>query len=124
MKKTVMIDNKAVDFESTAAFMIKYKKQFGQNALKEIALLANTIQRVKEKAKRENLDAETETLELLEHLDMEVLYNLIWIFAYTADHSIPSLEDWLDSFEDFPLSEVLEAVMELLSASFSSKKKH
>lgn len=123
MKKTVIIDGKAVGFESTAAFMIKYKKQFGKNALKEIAELANTIQKIKKKAKKENLDQETETLEMLEHLDMEVLYNLIWVFAYTADRSIPCLEDWLDSFEDFPLAEVLETVTELLTASFSSKKK-
>lgn len=123
MKRTVMIDGKAVGFESTAAFVIKYKKQFGKNALKDIASMANTLQKVKKTAAKENLDQEAETLELLEHLDMEVLYNLIWIFAYTADKSIPCLEDWLDSFDDFPLVDVLNVVTELLEASFSNKKK-
>lgn len=84
--------------------------------------MANTLQKVKKTAAKENLDQEAETLELLEHLDMEVLYNLIWIFAYTADKSIPCLEDWLDSFEDFPLVDVLNVVTELLEASFSNKK--
>jgi len=56
-------------------------------------------------------------------LDMEVFYNICWTLAKTADNSISEPLEWLDTFEVFPLMEILPELQELMMSSLSSKKK-
>ena len=36
-------------------------------------------------------------------LDTEVIYNIIWVLAKTADKTIPPLIEWLDEFDSIDL---------------------
>lgn len=115
MEKILTIDGRQVKFKSTGAFLLKYKMQFGRDAIQDIFKLQNAI------------DTKTNEIKNLEVLDLEVFYNLIWTLAKTADPSLPPPVEWLDSFSEFPLIEIIPEVMDMifscLQSTATSKKK-
>jgi hypothetical protein len=108
MEKTLTIDGRQVRFKSTGAFLLRYKAQFGRDPLQDIYKLANAI------------DKENNQIMHIELLDLEIFYNLVWTLAKTADPSIPSPMEWLDSFDSFPLDTALPELIDLILASFTS----
>lgn len=115
MEKTLNIDGKEVKFKSTGAYLLRYKAQFKRDAMQDIFKLAGA------------LDTETGQIVDIEALDLEVFYNLVWTLAKTANPDIPEPLEWLDSFSEFPLLEIIPEIAELifscLSSSVKSKKK-
>lgn len=113
MEKTIIIDNKEVRLKSTGATPIRYKAQFGKDYFAEIMKLSSLG-----KLDLENLEAND-----LSALDMEVFYNFIYVLAKTADHTLPDPISWLDSFDEFPILEVIPEIQDILMSSMQSKKK-
>lgn len=115
MERILTIDGRQVKFKSTGAFLLKYKAQFQRDALKDILKLQNTI------------DPETNEMKDIEALDLEVFYNLIWVLAKTADPNLQPPEEWLDTFSEFPLMDIVPQVMDMIlsciTSTVSSKKK-
>jgi len=111
MEKILTIDGRQVKFKSTGAFLLRYKAQFGRDAIQDIFKLQNAI------------DMKINELKDISALDLEVFYNLIWTLAKTADSSIPPPMEWLDTFSEFPLVEIIPEVMELIMASLQSTAK-
>ncbi len=98
MEKTILIDGRAVPFKATASFLLRYKNQFGRDALDEI----NRMQAAVDEG----------------NVDIEALYNMAWVLAKTADPTIPAPLDWLDTFETFPIYEVFPQINSLIVESF------
>lgn len=115
MEKILTIDGRQVKFKSTGAFLLKYKAQFGRDALQDIFKLLNAV------------NIETHEIKDISALDLEVFYNLVWTLAKTADHSLPPPMEWLDTFSEFPLvdiiPEVLDMILSCLQSTAVSKKK-
>ena len=107
MEKILTIDGRQVKFKSTGAFLLRYKAQFGRDAIQDILRLQSAID---SKGRVKNIDT----------LDLEVFYNLIWTLAKTADPSIPPPLEWLDEFAEFPLSEIVPEVIDMIFASLGS----
>lgn len=114
MEKTLTIDGKQVKFKSTAATMLRYKAQFGRDMIRDFSVLQSAFQKTKKGIKVVDIDK----------LDMETIYNLIWVFAKTADKSIPDVMNWFDTFETFPLVNVLSELTELLTSSLRVDRKN
>jgi hypothetical protein len=114
MQKILTIDGRQVKFKSTGAFLLRYKAQFGRDAIQDILRLQSAIDN---KGQIKNIDT----------LDLEVFYNLIWTLAKTADPSIPPPLEWLDEFSEFPLMDILPEVMDMIfscmQSTVESKKK-
>jgi len=114
VEKVLTIDGRQVTFKSTGAFMLRYKAQFGRDAVQDIFKLQ---QAVDVKGQIADINA----------LDLEVFYNLVWTLAKTADPLIPPLFEWLDTFSEFPLIDIIPEVMDMmfssLTVSVKSKKK-
>ena len=115
MEKTIEIDNKQVNFKSTASTPLRYKAQFHKDYFAEILKLENLRKTMKSK---KLTDAEK-----LSNIDFELFYNIAWIFAKTADKTILEPLEWLDNFETFPLEIVLPELMDLMTSSMQVKKK-
>lgn len=111
MEKILTIDGRQVKFKSTGAFLLRYKAQFGRDAIQDIFKLQSAI------------DLKTKELKDVSALDLEVFYNLVWTLAKTADPNIPPPLEWLDSFSEFPLVEIIPEVMDLIMASLQSTAK-
>lgn len=114
MEKILTIDGRQVRFKSTGAFLLRYKAQFGRDALQDIFKLQDAVD---SKNRIKNIDA----------LDLEVFYNLVWTLAKTADPSIPPPLEWLDEFSEFPLMDIIPEIVDMvfscLTSTVESKKK-
>ena len=114
MEKTLTIDGRQVAFKSTGAFMLRYKAQFGRDAVQDLFKLQQAI------------DADGQIADV-SALDLEVFYNLVWTLAKTADPTIPPPLEWLDTFGEFPLIDIIPEVVDMmfssLTVSVQSKKK-
>ncbi|MCE5222054.1 MAG: hypothetical protein LLF98_12580 [Clostridium sp.] len=113
--KVIEIDGKQVEFKSTAATPLRYKKQFGKDYFAEILKLEKLEKAMKSKKMS---DAEK-----LANIDFELFYNIAWIFAKTADKAIKEPIEWLDEFDSFPIGEILPQLLELITSNMQSKKK-
>ena len=111
MEKIIKIDGRDIKFKSTGATPIKYKRQFGRDFFADIFKLDSLTKVAKGKSNK-----------AIEQLDMDVFYNIAWVLAKGAE-DIPPLEEWLESFESFPILEIITELNELLIASIKSKKK-
>lgn len=116
MEKILMIDGQPVKFKSTAAFLLRYKQHFHRDALTDIYKLQGAF--------KTEIDEETgETAYVLndvDSMDLEPFYNLIWTLAKTANPQLPPPLDWLDSFSEFPLKEIVPEVMDMILSSMGS----
>lgn len=115
MEKILNIDGRQVKFKSTGAFLLKYKAQFHRDALQDIFKLQDVM------------DLNTMKITNIEALDLEVFYNLVWTLAKSADPNIPPPMEWLDTFSEFPLLEIIPEIIDLifscLKSTVESKKK-
>lgn len=116
MEKTLIIDGKEVRFKSTAATPLRYKAQFGKDFFAEIVKLGLLEKLVKS-------DLENIKREDLEGMDFEVLYNITWTMAKTADPKIPDPMAWLDQFDVFPVLDIISELLDLILSNMQSKKK-
>lgn len=108
MEKIINIDGKDIKFKSTGAFLLRYKAQFGRDAIKDIYKLKDSI-------------GDNGEIANVEVLDLEVFYNLTWTLAKTANPSIDPPLEWLDSFEIFPLIDIIPEIIDLIFSSIAPK---
>jgi hypothetical protein len=113
MEKTITIDGKEVRFKTNGATPMLYKAQFKRDLFKDILKMASLEQITKKKINVEDLEV----------LDFEVFYNMAWLMARTADPTIPDPIKWLESFDEFPMVDVMPDLQELLSSCFMQSKK-
>lgn len=105
MERTIDIAGKPTKFKSSGAVPLRYKAQFARDFFIDILSMTG---------KGGKVDANS--------INFEVFYNIAWVLAKTADKEIPDLMEWLDSFDAFPIEEVLTGIQDLLTASISTKK--
>lgn len=111
MEKTIEISGKQVTFKSTGAVPKRYKMQFGRDFFADLLAMEGTINK------------ENPSVEEMRKIDFEVFYDIAWTFAKTADSSVQDPLTWLDSFESFPIIEILPELQDMLAASIQTKKK-
>lgn len=120
-----IIEEKKVKFESRGSTPLRYKKQFESDFFGDLVKLAPLVS---QSANGDDLQETVDqmSMEQLQHLDMEVFYNIAWVLAKTADPDIPDPIEWLDGFEKFPIMHVitgLDDIIKTLVESGSETKK-
>ena len=108
MEITINIDGKDVAFKSTGAIPKRYKMQFGRDLFADLFKMGITKEMKEDDIRK---------------LDFDVFYDIAWTFAKTADSSIPEPLKWLDSFDVFPIMDLVPQLQELIALTISSKKK-
>ena len=106
MEKVINIGGKDVALKTTGATPLRYRSVFGKDFFAEIIKL--------EKMGKKGG---------LESFDSELIYNLTWLMAKTHDNSIPPVMEWLDSFDEFPVMEVMPEVIDMVAGCIATKKK-
>lgn len=119
MEKTIQIDGKSVRFKSTAATPLRYKAQFGKDFFKDILKMFPLT-----KINIDDIEEDDEIMKIvLDNLDFDMFYNVLWSFAKTADKSLPEPIEWLDQFEEFPLLDIFPQVQDMIIQNLQTKKK-
>lgn len=113
MEKTIEIDGKQVKLKSHAAIPLMYQAQFKRDFFADI-LKMNKLSEFNTKKKN---------FEVLADLDSTVFYNILWIYAKSANPNIEEPIKWFSQFEEFPLQDIILEITDLLQHSFKTKKK-
>ena len=121
MEKTLKIDGKDITFKCTGGTLYRYKNQFGREFLADAANLMDF-----EEKKVKNPDGKITFQDEYDFtkLNLELVYNLSWVMAKTANPSIPDPQAWLDSFNTFPIAEIIEPIMDMLQKSIEMNTKN
>lgn len=131
----VEIDGKEVKFNSNALFILKYKQIFKVDVLKVVfPIFKALIPLIKT---TENLDIDKldikdlalilpELLDNAEEIEILDLYKILYAMALSANKEIGDFEEWLGSFDEFPIFDIVGQVfpelLDSLSSSIKSKK--
>lgn len=116
MEKIIRIDGKDIKFKSTGATALRYRMQFGRDLFVDLLKLEKAFKSEDGKLKEE--------IENVEAFDLEVFYNLTWVFAKTADKTLPTPLEWLDTFDTFPLVDIIPDLMELIEGNLRTIEKN
>lgn len=117
MKQTISIKGHQLTLESNAFTTLLYKKQFNKDFFKELLIVAKVFNGRKSFS-LEDLDTDS-----LEAFDSELFYRLFWIFAVTADPSVPDYLDFYRAHSYLELKDIMQNVGKLLEVSLVTKKK-
>lgn len=125
MISTIKINAKeSFNINNSAGWFLKYRAQFGHDILPDLLPAVESFIKigmsVVENGKEMNTDNFLEALDgdtiedalfTLSGLEFSTLFNIAWAMAKNADNSIGSPEDWLNSFETFPVDSIAPAVL-------------
>lgn len=111
MKRAIQVGNDTVIFKATAATTIIYEDMFGQDMIKELS-------KVEESIKKKNATGEDYASDIL-----KTFLQLAYVMAKQADPSIPGTAvEWLDSFDVFPMNDVFPQIMRLWQDSTGTQE--
>lgn len=124
MEKIIRVGDYEIPLKSTAASLFSYKANFKRDALKDLFALAAPLSKVAGDG-AQNEQALMQSI-AENGLDLDMFYRFLWVFARSADKSIPLIEDWLEGFDMAPfdfMAETLPVVAELLVSTVEGTTK-
>ena len=136
MIKTILIDDRSVEVNTSAGWFYKYREQFGHDILPDLmplleSVLNATASILKESAgglNSENMlkmmdnDALVDAFIKMAGMEILTMYNIFWAMAKNNDAAIPRPEEYFNSFETFPMDDILPFMFEgIVESSISSK---
>lgn len=149
MEIKVTIDDREVRFKKTGGTMRRYKSRFGREWFADLDRIARMQRKAAEVAKAEGFEVDRKKPDAkkkngkkdaaekltdqqvyalsaaLTQYDSEPFYDMLYIMAKEADPDIPdTVEDWLDTFDDFAFLDVWAKVAPMLSREMSVDPKN
>lgn len=115
MEKIIKIGSHEIPVKSTASALLRYKLNFGRDALQDLTKLAKGMpKKIKE----------DDVMEMVSSggFDMDVFYRFIWVFAKTADPTIKPLIEWLDDIDITPFEFVTEVFPQIKDLLYNNIK--
>lgn len=109
MQKIINVDGQDILLKINGGFLIDYKMRFKKDVFQEFFKIASALDSA----------GDDNTMEVLSVLDVETIYNLLYLMAKTADNSIPDEPvEWFRKFDVFPIVDFLGDMIELMTDSF------
>lgn len=119
MEKTIEAGGEVIRLATNAATPLRYKMQFHSDYFADLLKLAKSF----DTGSEGEFDFSDISWESLAMLDLTLLYNFVWIYAKTANPSIPEPLEWLDGLESLPIDSFSGELQDLISYSIQTKKK-
>lgn len=104
VNKTVTIDGIEIPMRASASSPRTYRQVFGKDLFMELDKLKNEYANDDE-------------------VDLEVIENMAYLFAYQANEEIPDIDTWLDQFGMTAIYEALPQILELWGENEKTKSK-
>lgn len=148
MEITVTIAGKETTFKKSGGTMRRFKSKFGREWFAELDKIMRMQRKAVQAAKTEGYDiTKPETAKkktgkkkaddsltdeqvyalsaAIAQYDSDPYYDMLYIMAKEADPSIPdTVEEWLDTFDDFPFIDVWVQVSPMLSREMAVDRKN
>lgn len=106
MEKTINIGNKPVRFKTNGLALLIYKRETGRDLIPDLFSLCGGKDEIEDVNAGKSVD--------IEKLDVEAIMNIAYVFARIADNAISARDEWLASFDSFPISDVIEGLIPLV----------
>lgn len=106
MEKTINIGNKPVCFKTNGLALLIYKRETGRDLIPDLFSLCGGKEEIEDVNAGKSVD--------IEKLDVEAIMNIAYVFARIADDTIGARDEWLASFDSFPISDVIEGLIPLV----------
>lgn len=117
MEKTIKLGSKEVRLVSSGATPIIYKSAFQSDFFEDLGVILE-LASISTSGK-----SEIEIMrDVMADNRIRIFQQFAWTYAKNANQSIKPLDEWLGEFEEFPIFDVLEEVIELVVTSLSTKK--
>ena len=101
METTIKIDGVSVRFKKTGGTAVRYLERTGRELNEDLADYFDAI------ASIDKVDDRMQKGLALLRMDTKWLYDFLYIMAYQANPNIPSMVEWLDSFDDFDAQAIM-----------------
>lgn len=106
MEKVVTIGTTPVRFKTNGIALLTYKREFGRDLIPDLFSIYGSKEEMEAVETGEQVD--------IEKLNVEAIMNIAYIFAKIADPAIGSRDEWLESLESFPISDVAQEIIPLV----------
>ena len=138
MEKVLTIAGQNVGFKAAASLPVRYYNATGRDLFVDLQTLADGTEQVEAKpkfwkkkpeaaetaGKADKKKPEETQYRLNRDWNTMVLYGIVHTMARAYDEEVnPNLDDWLDTFDAFPIFEVFGELKPLLNASLQTTKK-
>ena len=124
MEKVLSIAGQDVGFKAAASLPVRYYNATGRDLFVDLQTLADGTEQVEAKPKFGKKKADETQYRLNRDWNTKVLYGIVHTMARSYDEAVtPNLDDWLDTFDAFPIFEVFGELKPLLNASLQTTKK-
>lgn len=128
MEKTITICGRDVTFKATGGLPYRYKSQFGREYIQDLIQIERAVSDIKAPPKNSSKTVqeayELATAYALTGTALELMYNILWCMAKTADDTIPDPQRWLDSFERFSVFDVWSQIEDIVNANMEIAPKN
>lgn len=111
MEQTITISEQKVVFRADGATPLRYRAEFKRDYFADMLSLVGVFKNF-EGADYESAD--------FSGLDTEVLSNIIYLLAKTAEKGIGDMLDWFGSFDNFPLFDVFMELEPLIMSNMQT----
>lgn len=111
MQKLITIEDREVRFSTSFAWMLKYKNQFCEDVSRIIIPATSASQKDKS------------GMGAIENIGFVGIARIAWSCAAICDKDILPFEEWVDSFDEFPIFQIATELLPDVFKSFSAKKK-
>ena len=131
MKKIITIDDQSVELNSSAGWFYDYREQFGHDIMPDLLPILEGILGILGQYADQDEDGVAimlseevvqKVMDSLATMEMTTIFNIVWAMAHNADQRIKNPRAWANSFEKFPMDEVLPELVRLLLESCMSSK--
>lgn len=135
MEKIIKIGKTEVKLNNNAAWCMEYRDQFGKDILPVIlpmgASIAEMVASVAASAEDLSIRSLAESIEgrtmeilmpIMQVEMVDILINVTWAMAKTADETIEPPKKWIRQFDSFPLDIVAPEVYDMAMKGFLSSK--
>jgi hypothetical protein len=120
MLKNVKVGDVEISLQSSGATPIFYANEFKRDFFKDFSKVIKFASEANEESK-----AGSDMSAIISMFESGIILKFMdfaYIYAKNANHSISDEETWLESFDVFPILDILEDMIELMMSSLTVKK--
>lgn len=136
MIKTIQIDDRSVEINTSAGWFYEYRENFGHDILPDIMPILESVLNAtasvlsesggkfneKEILKAMNNELLVDAFIKMAGLEIITMYNIFWAMAKNANRKIEQPRDYFNDFDVFPMDEILpQMFVGIVDSSISSK---
>ena len=136
MIKTIQIDDRSVEINTSAGWLYDYRENFGHDILPDIMPVLESVLNATASILNEsggefsqkdilnamNNDFLVDAFVKMAGMEIITMYNIFWAMAKNANRKIERPRDYFNDFDVFPMDEVLPQMFEgIVESSISSK---